>query len=174
MAGYLKIPTDFFDMKPISTISSRYDASRDTIILLYLDLLCETHKGKRGGTFRIGNIVLTDDAIQSVFRYDNIGKNLAILEKYGLVKRYERRIEVLKFWVDSHDRNSDQYRRWRSAVFSRDGFRCQKCGSKCDIQAHHIKTWSRNKLLRYDVSNGITLCRKCHLESHGGCWRNGE
>ena len=174
MAGYLKIPVDFFDMAPISTISLHYDTIGDSIILLYLDLLCKTHKDKRGGVFQVGNIVLTDEAIQSVFRYDNIGKNLAILEKYGLIKRYERRIEVLKFWVDSHDRNSEQYKRWRSAVFSRDGYQCQKCGSKYDIQAHHVKTWSRHKSLRYDVSNGITLCHKCHLESHRGCWRNGE
>jgi hypothetical protein len=27
--------------------------------------------------------------------------------------------------------------------------------------------------LRYDVTNGITLCRSCHLKAHGGCWRNG-
>lgn len=174
MAGYLKIPADFFDMEPISTISLLYGTIGDSIILLYLNLLCKTHKGKRGGVFQVGNIVLTDDAIQSVFRYDNIGENLAILEKYGLIERHERRIEVLKFWGDSHNRNSEQYKHWRSAVFSRDGYQCQKCGSKRDIQAHHVKTWSRHKSLRYDVSNGITLCRKCHLESHRGCWRNGE
>lgn len=43
-----------------------------------------------------------------------------------------------------------------------------------DLQAHHIIHWSDckdNKDLRYATENGITLCRKCHLEAHGGSWR---
>lgn len=117
--------------------------------------------------------MLTDFAIGAVFPYRNVGRILSVLEQFGLIKRNERSIEVFKFWDDVHDRNSDQYKKWRMEVFKRDGFQCQKCGSKKDIQAHHIKAWKSNKSLRYVVSNGVTLCRKCHLDAHGGCWRNG-
>lgn len=49
--------------------------------------------------------------------------------------------------------------------------RCQSCGTKNDIQAHHIKHWKDNKNERYVVSNGVTLCRQCHLNAHGGRWK---
>ena len=65
------------------------------------------------------------------------------------------------------------YKTWRLGVYKRDGFRCQMpvCGSKFKVQAHHIKKWSEASTLRYDVRNGITLCRTCHdsisgVESH--------
>ena len=58
-------------------------------------------------------------------------------------------------------------------VYKRDGFKCQMpdCKSKFKIQAHHIKKWSQASSLRYEVDNGITLCKECHdkingLESH--------
>ena len=43
--------------------------------------------------------------------------------------------------------------------------------SRYKLQAHHIKKWSTASTLRYEVDNGITLCRSCHdsingLESH--------
>jgi 5-methylcytosine-specific restriction endonuclease McrA len=72
-------------------------------------------------------------------------------------------------------RNYDEpvYRDWRIKVYKRDKFTCQMpdCKSKYKLQAHHIRKWSDAAILRYDVDNGITLCRNCHdsingLESH--------
>jgi hypothetical protein len=58
-----------------------------------------------------------------------------------------------------------EYVMWRSLVFERDDYTCQKCGARgCFIMAHHIKSWSEHKELRYDLGNGITLCKKCHAE----------
>lgn len=171
LAERIKIPADFFDREPIKSIEAMPE--RDETILLYLHLLCETHKKNKNGVFTIGKIVLTDAALQSVFPYSDIGTRLETLEHYGLIKRSENNVRVFKFWEDLHDRNSLRYKEWRTSVFVRDGFRCQKCGTRRDIQAHHIKTWKNNKELRYEVSNGVTLCRDCHLQEHGGCWRNG-
>tara|TARA_R100000808_G_C2146949_1_gene154862 strand:- start:2071 stop:2337 length:267 start_codon:yes stop_codon:yes gene_type:complete len=63
-------------------------------------------------------------------------------------------------------RNFDDpvYKEWRLSVYKRDKFRCQMpgCKSKRQIQAHHIRKWSTASALRYDIDNGITLCRQCH------------
>ncbi len=60
------------------------------------------------------------------------------------------------------------FKKWREAVFKRDNWTCQQCskrsesGSQVYLEAHHIKTWIEYPDLRYTVSNGQTLCRKCH------------
>ena len=63
-------------------------------------------------------------------------------------------------------RNYDDpnYKQWRSAVYSRDGYCCQwpNCGSKKRLNAHHIRTWARYPHLRFEVTNGITFCKRCH------------
>lgn len=60
-------------------------------------------------------------------------------------------------------RTSARYRDWREAVFKRDNWTCQECGSKgVELNADHIKSFSRYKTLRFDVSNGRTLCKPCH------------
>lgn len=56
-----------------------------------------------------------------------------------------------------------EYKIWRSSVFERDGFACQNCGEVGGrLQADHIKPWKFFPLLRYDISNGRTLCTSCH------------
>ena len=69
-------------------------------------------------------------------------------------------------------RNSKQYKDWRVSVFERDGYTCQTCfvisskNKSVYIHAHHIKKFSEFKNLRFDINNGITLCKKCHYEEH--------
>ena len=173
MGEWIRIPTNFFENEPITTIMEL--AAGDSIVLLYLELLCDTYRESKKGIFSICNILLTDKEMSAVFKnhYADIGKKLDVLEKLGLIERSERSIRVFKFWEDKHDRNSDRYKQWRAAVFKRDSYTCRDCCSTKNIQAHHIKSWKNNKELRYDIDNGITLCRACHLKAHGGCWKNG-
>jgi hypothetical protein len=70
-----------------------------------------------------------------------------------------------------HDliRRTDKYKNWRSEVYERDGWRCIECHQKCqamEIVAHHIKSFADYPESRFEVSNGITLCRSCHLKIH--------
>lgn len=62
------------------------------------------------------------------------------------------------------ERNDMAYKEWRRLVWERDGFKCQLQDDTCfnKIEAHHIITWSEDESKRYDVSNGITLCKKHH------------
>ena len=63
-------------------------------------------------------------------------------------------------------RDSNDYKKWRLAVYKRDGYKCCFCGSKIRLNAHHIKSWKNYPELRYNLDNGITLCEKCHIKLH--------
>jgi 5-methylcytosine-specific restriction endonuclease McrA len=55
------------------------------------------------------------------------------------------------------------YKLWREFCFKRDNYTCQKCGAtKTYLTVHHIKSWAKYPDLRYEKSNGITLCEPCH------------
>lgn len=52
---------------------------------------------------------------------------------------------------------------WRLSVFTRDSFTCQVCKKiGVYLEAHHIKSWATHPELRYEITNGITLCKECH------------
>lgn len=62
---------------------------------------------------------------------------------------------------------SVEYREWRKAVFERDNYKCQGCDAPRGtyITAHHIKSFAYHPLLRFEVSNGLTLCEPCHMKT---------
>ena len=56
-----------------------------------------------------------------------------------------------------------KYMKWRREVFERDNWTCQNCGKRgCYLEPHHIKSWAKYLELRFDINNGITLCKECH------------
>lgn len=63
--------------------------------------------------------------------------------------------------------NREKEKIWSKGVKDKDGWICQTCGEKKDLHAHHIKPWTPKAKSNYDISNGITLCRKCHAKVHG-------
>lgn len=70
-------------------------------------------------------------------------------------------------------RDSKIYKDWRLKVFQRDRFTCILCGYRSykprDIRADHIKPFSLFPELRFELSNGRTLCVPCDLK-YG--WKN--
>lgn len=63
-------------------------------------------------------------------------------------------------------RNGVEYRLWREDVFRRDDYTCQSCGSRGGkLHADHIKPFAYFPALRFDVSNGRTLCVPCHKKT---------
>ena len=63
-------------------------------------------------------------------------------------------------------RKSKQYQRWRKNVLQQDNYQCQDCGTKYNLEVHHIKSVKYYPLLKLMNNNGITLCNVCHRERH--------
>lgn len=72
-----------------------------------------------------------------------------------------------------------KYRLWREKVFERDNHKCVMCGSIKKLEVDHIVPFSlmikSNKVIDvvsayncdslWDIHNGRTLCRDCHLKT---------
>lgn len=64
-----------------------------------------------------------------------------------------------------------KYTEWRIAVFERDSYTCQFCGVIGNkLNADHIISFAKLVYLKdwktlWDISNGRTLCRDCHLKT---------
>ena len=68
---------------------------------------------------------------------------------------------------NQRERHSRAYAEWRNAVVSRDLYTCQLCGQHGgELNAHHNKPWATNIQSRFDISNGVTLCKCCHKQVH--------
>lgn len=78
-------------------------------------------------------------------------------------------------------RNSKKYAEWRTAVFERDNYTCQRCGKRgVRLEAHHILEFKeivkgigsyeeaiKNDKL-WDIDNGITFCKNYHRRHKHG------
>jgi hypothetical protein len=73
-----------------------------------------------------------------------------------------------------------EYKEWRNDVYNRDNFTCQSCNKRGgNLEVHHLKSFvdiykefnlktiqdARNCKILWDISNGQTLCRKCHRKT---------
>ena len=84
-------------------------------------------------------------------------------------------------------KNSEKYKEWRQQIFLRDNFICQRCKEKGGYLHAHHKNKFFSRLLEevklnlpllplyegamiytplWDIDNGITLCKKCHMGLH--------
>lgn len=134
---------------------------------------------EKGYTLLTDKISNCDDIIEY---YCNIHKDYGVqtTSLYGLYK-YENNCRLCKApkgenhynWkggiADDRERDNDsyEYNRWRKSVYMRDSYTCQACGSTgVRLNAHHIKNYSSNEELRFEITNGITLCEKCHINGY--------
>jgi len=64
-------------------------------------------------------------------------------------------------------RHSAAYKSWRTLVFERDNYTCVFCKVVGGLlHADHIKPFAFFPDLHFDISNGRTLCKPCHLKTH--------
>lgn len=75
--------------------------------------------------------------------------------------------------ADKKIRQSWAYKAWRTLVFERDNYLCTECrdgnkkgrGESVKLHADHIKPFALYPELRFEVSNGRTLCVPCHIKT---------
>lgn len=101
------------------------------------------------------------------------------MERYGVTNygkiysesHVKEKSPTWKGGVEYHnsERATYEYRSWRKKVLERDKNTCQICHknhTETTIVAHHLNSWSEFVEQRYDIENGITLCKGCHKEFH--------
>jgi len=111
-------------------------------------------------------------------RLAQTGKRLSLECRYKISKSLRQRaVEGLHPWkggmskVNKEERQlimgSIEYRLWREAVFKRDKFSCVGCGDSKggNLHADHIKPFALFPELRFELSNGRTLCAPCHRKT---------
>lgn len=66
------------------------------------------------------------------------------------------------------NRKYPEYTEWRKSIFERDNYTCQICNDNKggNLNAHHFESYTNNSELRTTLSNGITLCKTCHMNFH--------
>lgn len=80
---------------------------------------------------------------------------MAVKQNNNIDKRFNHTLQV---WAD---------------YVKRENNKCVKCGSKENLNAHHLIPVGINKRYQYDTRNGITLCEECHKILHR-MWKNKE
>ena len=110
------------------------------------------------------------DVLTAIIEYGLSGETTGQLKPItkAMLSMVKPQIDNDSVLIERHQqRNCNQYKQWREAVFNRDNYTCQHCGQVVGkLNAHHIKPFVLYPDLRFDVNNGITLCRKCHIELH--------
>lgn len=61
--------------------------------------------------------------------------------------------------------NPRGYYGFRKLILERDGYKCVQCGATESLEVDHIKSFTHYPELRYEPSNGRTLCRPCHKKT---------
>lgn len=65
--------------------------------------------------------------------------------------------------------NDDELKKWKKIIRKRDKNRCRfpECNNRKKLQVHHIYPFAKYVSLRYDINNGIVLCKECHKKVTG-------
>ena len=113
---------------------------------------------------RFSRVILKCKQCRKEFEVKNYRKDEAMFCSRECAYKY--RDSNLSTENEKIRRNKD-YKIWRELVFERDNWTCQKCLERgFELNAHHIENFSDNKDLRFNIDNGITLCRECHYKFH--------
>ena len=67
-----------------------------------------------------------------------------------------------------YSRNDPRVKERRERVLAKANYKCERCGAKEELEAHHILYWSEYPKGRLDVNNGMCLCIDCHVFYHMG------
>src|ERR1700722_11684621 len=120
--------------------------------------------------------------MQEKIKQDLIEKKTEIGQDFNGNKQYKRKRKNLidEFSNRNYHRGSKQVE-FSKSVMRRDSYRCCICGFDKVLEAAHIRPIRPNKNKKqleeiqkcglssfYDIRNGVTLCKNCHLNFDKG------
>lgn len=166
---WIKLSTQMFEDEKIRLIESMLEA--DELLVIWFKLYFQ---GSKDNSMKITNFSRNKHSLPELLsilfkrKLDSITAALEIFKELEMIEIRENEIKINRIWLSNKKlRTVPEYKEWRTAVFKRDGFECQCCrqiGNK--LNAHHIKPFASHPSLRFEISNGITLCESCHKEVH--------
>lgn len=124
--------------------------------------------------FNVSNIKMLDNPLDTIVTAMSIMLSDACYQRkkacFSLLKLLLSTDFIEKMLDDGGiypiDRNDKKVYKWKKEILSKG--ECEICGSKEDLEAHHIIGWSDYPKGRIDVKNGMCLCNKCHSMKHKG------
>ena len=172
---YLKLKDNFFENDEMVALESIPDGYKYSLV--YLKLLAKSDYYKRGYRYRTNKYF--DDTMKYLsialkIALDEVKETIPKLVSMGLVKFEGNKIITKDININlDRDRCCKEYKTWRTSIFENNDYTCAYCGVRGGkLNAHHIKPWAKYPKLRYEVSNGITLCETCHRVIHKGGGKN--
>jgi 5-methylcytosine-specific restriction endonuclease McrA len=70
-----------------------------------------------------------------------------------------------KRYIDNEYTRNDLFF-WAREVRMQYNYHCVYCNTSRHLSAHHIFPKSKYKGLKYNLNNGILMCKECHIELH--------
>ena len=133
----------------------------------YGDIVYPDRKGEKSSTWKGGKNKCID--CNKLLATRNATR---CVKCHGLFNRGENNAcwkpkELHNTVLNNRIRHSADAKDWRNAVFVRDGYMCKICGENTrTLAAHHLDAFEVFPEKRFDVSNGVTLCRVHHTQFH--------
>lgn len=161
--------------------------------LVEMGVVMRHHNDTKRGAKSKNRIEIDPDAVVEMYSIQYVSAQ-AVADHFGVSRGVIGRIlketgTPIKRMGDSRDWNGDkhpmwredlteeerqqrrdmhQQKLWRLQVYARDNYTCQKCGDSTggNLNAHHIVPHSADKTVAWDLDNGITMCKPCHMGFH--------
>jgi hypothetical protein len=136
-----------------------------TCSLVLLSLMEETRKGGVKGK---SGVYLRTEWHRQQLRVTSERKAIASREnaKKGLIAANKARYitDRTKLKTARAHAYDVRYQEWSKSVKDRDNWKCKISDDNCSdkLESHHILPWRDFQELRYELNNGITLCRFHH------------
>ena len=172
--NHIRFNTNFFSDDAVKILWATEDGDR--YIVAYIKLLCKSQDGEPGYRQLVNKFltVVTHEQYLSVLTdipQNDICNFISALVGVGLLDikagRNIIRLRDINATLE-RVRCSSEYIMWRNGVFKRDNYTCQVCGERGrELNAHHVEPWSVCVEKRFELRNGMTVCRPCHKSLHG-------
>lgn len=110
------------------------------------------------------NIPLEKALTSKKYLQEQKGRKITWVEKISGENNWRWIKDRTKLKTDRRKSYDQRYKDWARRIKNRDLWKCKINNKDCSgrLEAHHIVPWSQAPELRYEMSNGISLCRYHH------------